>query len=103
MIRPPPIPTLTDTLFPYTTLCRAGRLAAAGLGSLVTSDSAGTADYHMCEPPYDPARRLGSLRGYDLEPLRARQVAPGDFADFDLILAMDRGHLRQLRALQPPG
>src|SRR3546814_17613975 len=78
-------------------------LAAAGLGGLVTIDSAGTADYHIGEPPSEPARRLGSLRGYDLEPLRARQVAPGDFADFDLILAMDRGHLRQLRALQPPG
>src|SRR3546814_3356700 len=25
-----------------------------------------------------------------------------DFADFDLILAMDRGHLRHLKALLPP-
>lgn len=78
------------------------RLATAGLGSLVTIDSAGTADYHIGEPPSEPARRLGSLRGYDLEPLRARQVSRDDFADFDLILAMDRGHLRQLKALQPP-
>src|SRR3546814_1755897 len=78
-------------------------LAAAGLGRLVTIDSAGTADYHIGEPPSEPARRLGSLRGYDLEPLRARQVAPGDFADFDLILAMYRGNMRQLTARQPPG
>src|SRR3546814_20440609 len=29
MIRRPPRPTRTDTLFPYTTLCRSQRLAAA--------------------------------------------------------------------------
>src|SRR3546814_4899844 len=72
-------------------------LAAAGLGSLVTIDSAGTADYHIGEPPSEPARRLGSLRGYDLEPLRARQVAPGDFADFDLIRSDE--HTSELHSL----
>src|SRR3546814_16451858 len=77
-------------------------LAAAGLGSLVTIDSAGTADYHIGEPPSEPARLLGSLRGSDLEPLRSRQVAPGAFADFDLILALERGPLLQLRHLQTP-
>lgn len=79
------------------------RLAAAGLGALVTVDSAGTADYHIGEPPSEPARRRCALRGYDLQALQARQVCHADFADFDLILAMDRGHLRRLQALQPPG
>ncbi|MEM6491705.1 MAG: low molecular weight phosphotyrosine protein phosphatase, partial [Pseudomonadota bacterium] len=36
-------------------------------------------------------------RGVDLSTLKARKVAPGDFGRFDLILAMDRGHLRQLQ------
>ena len=31
----------------------------------------------------------------------ARQVRPGDFADFDLLLAMDRDNLRGLRELAP--
>jgi len=79
------------------------RLAAAGLDRLVQVDSAGTADYHIGEPPSDPALRTAALRGYDLRPLCARQVAGSDFADFDLILAMDRGHLGRLAALQPAG
>ena len=78
-------------------------LAAAGLGEAVEVDSAGTFDYHVGKPPSEPAVRLAAKRGYDLSPLRARLVAPADFTDFDLILAMDRGHLRELTALQPPG
>ncbi|GAB4365191.1 MAG: low molecular weight protein-tyrosine-phosphatase [Kiloniellaceae bacterium] len=79
------------------------RLAAAGLGAAVEVDSAGTADYHLGELPSEPAVRLGARRGYDLTPLRARQVAAADFDAFDLMLAMDRGHLRHLTALQPAG
>jgi protein-tyrosine phosphatase len=78
-------------------------LAAAGLDRLVQVDSAGTADYHIGEPPSDPALRLAARRGYDLAPLCARQVDAADFADFDLILAMDRGHFGRLTALQPVG
>jgi protein-tyrosine phosphatase len=33
---------------------------------------------------------------------RARQVHARDFGDFDLIVAMDRGHLRMLHAQCPP-
>ena len=79
------------------------RLAAAGLGMAIEVDSAGLADYHIGEPPSEPAVRLGARRGYDLSTLRARRVTAGDFANFGLLLAMDRGHLRQLAALQPRG
>ena len=34
--------------------------------------------------------------------LRARRVSSQDFADFDLILAMDRGHLKILERMCPP-
>ncbi|MGF1595139.1 MAG: low molecular weight protein-tyrosine-phosphatase [Kiloniellaceae bacterium] len=77
------------------------RLAEAGLGHAVEVDSAGTAGYHIGEQPSEAARRLASRRGYDLSALRARQVAAADFSDFDLILAMDRGHLARLTALRP--
>ena len=77
------------------------RFATAGLGDLVEVDSAGTADYHIGEPPSDPAIRIGAARGYDLTPLKARQIAPRDFADFDLILVMDRGHMERLKAMLP--
>jgi len=79
------------------------RLAEAGLGQQVQVDSAGTADYHIGDQPSEPARRLAAKRGYDLSPLRARLIAHADFEDFDLILAMDRGHLSRLTALQPAG
>lgn len=78
------------------------RLAEAGLDDRVQVDSAGVADYHIGDPPSEPAVRIGALRGYDLNALRARQVCRADFADFDLILAMDRGHFRRLKALLPP-
>jgi protein-tyrosine phosphatase len=41
-------------------------------------------------------------RGYDLSALRARQVADADFERFDLILAMDRDNLADLRDRCPP-
>ena len=64
-------------------------------------DSAGTGDWHIGKPPYGPAVEAGSARGYDLTPLRARQVSPNDYYDFDLILAMDRQNLADLTAMRP--
>jgi protein-tyrosine phosphatase len=69
----------------------------------VEVDSAGTADYHIGEPPDLRSQRAALARGIDLSMLRARQVAPRDFARFDLILAMDRQNLRILEAMRPAG
>jgi protein-tyrosine phosphatase len=69
----------------------------------VEVDSAGTADYHIGEPPDPRSQRAAKSRGVDLSSLRARQVAATDFACFDLILAMDRNNLRALEALRPAG
>ena len=74
----------------------------AGLEQSVIVDSAGTHDYHAGEPPDARAQEHASRRGYDLSPLRARKVARADFTQFDLILAMDRGHLRLLERACPP-
>ena len=64
-------------------------------------DSAGTGDWHVGEPPDTRAQKAAWARGVDLADLRARQVADADFANFDLILAMDRGHLRELERARP--
>jgi protein-tyrosine phosphatase len=64
-------------------------------------DSAGTAAYHVGEPPDPRTRQAAARRGYDLSALRARIVEPGDFERFDLILAMDRENLRVLRRRAP--
>jgi protein-tyrosine phosphatase len=67
----------------------------------VEVDSAGTADYHIGDPPDLRSQRAAQHRGIDLSGLRARQATPEDFANFDYILAMDRSNLRELQAMRP--
>ncbi len=64
-------------------------------------DSAGTAGYHVGQPPDPRTRAAAARRGYDLSALRARVVEPEDFEHFDLILAMDRENLGVLRRRAP--
>jgi protein-tyrosine phosphatase len=66
-------------------------------------DSAGTADYHVGDPP-DPRSISAALtRGYDLASLRARQLQRSDFQQFDLLLAMDEENLSNMLRIAPPG
>ena len=67
----------------------------------VEVDSAGTADYHIGDPPDARSQRAAARRGIDLSGLRGRQVHPSDFTRFDFILAMDRDNLRDLHAMRP--
>ncbi|MEL5849229.1 MAG: low molecular weight protein-tyrosine-phosphatase [Candidatus Igneacidithiobacillus chanchocoensis] len=62
-------------------------------------DSAGTADYHVGEPPDRRAQRASAELGIAIGDLRARQVKEADFSHFDWILAMDGDNLRRLQAL----
>jgi protein-tyrosine phosphatase len=72
------------------------RVEQAGLAGQVHIDSAGTHDYHVGSPPDERSSHHASLRGYDLTAQRARQVRAADFERFDLILAMDNGHMELL-------
>jgi len=76
-------------------------VAAEGLSERIESDSAGTHDYHVGEPPDSRSQAAAAQRGYDLSLLRARQVRVQDFADFDYVLAMDEANLAALRKLSP--
>lgn len=73
----------------------------AGLSDKITIDSAGTADWHIGKAPDPRTVAAAAKRGYDLSPLRGRQVQAEDFAKFDLILAMDNSNLSNLQAIQP--
>jgi len=64
-------------------------------------DSAGTAAYHVGQPPDPRTRAAAARRGYDLSALRARSIETADFERFDLILAMDRENLMALRRRAP--
>ena len=74
-----------------------------GLEGRLEVRSAGTHDYHLGECPDHRSMKHASRRGYDLSAQRAMQVSREHFHEFDFILAMDRGHLRQLKAIAPPG
>lgn len=68
----------------------------------VEVDSAGTHGYHVGESPDSRTQKAASSRGYDLSQIRARKVAPQDIDYFDLILAMDKTNLDNLRRLTTP-
>lgn len=75
------------------------RAAAAGLD--VEIDSAGTGAWHVGAMPDERAQAAGLARGYDLTPIRARQVAADDYERFDLVLAMDHDNLATLKSRAP--
>lgn len=64
-------------------------------------DSASTHSYHSGNPPDARSLKVAEKRGYDLSPIRARQVKEKDFRAYDLILAMDSSHLRFLNKIKP--
>ena len=65
-------------------------------------DSAGTHAYHVGGAPDDRAQRAAKRRGIDLSQQRARKIRPEDFANFDLVLAMDELNVELLREASPP-
>jgi protein-tyrosine phosphatase len=73
------------------------KVLLAGLSPAVKVDSAGTHNYHPGRAPDERSQSHAYLRGYDLSALRARQVQDADYAEFDLILAMDWDNLAMLQ------
>jgi protein-tyrosine phosphatase len=73
-------------------------VARAGLARRVVVGSAGVGDWHIGERA--DIRTLAALdrRGYDASRHRARLFEPEWFDDSDLVVALDRGHERALRA-----
>ncbi|MFI4984934.1 MAG: low molecular weight protein-tyrosine-phosphatase [Solirubrobacterales bacterium] len=70
----------------------------AGLTDTIEIESAGTGSWHVGSPPDARASAAARSRGIALEGA-ARQVREEDLEDFDLIVAMDRSNVRELRAL----
>jgi protein-tyrosine phosphatase len=76
-------------------------LSAKGLVDRFQIESAGTHDYHEGKPPFPAAVEIAKRRGYDITLCISRRVSPSDFDQFDLILAMDRSNLANLRSIAP--
>ena len=66
----------------------------------IVVDSAGTSNYHPGKAPDLRSQKHALKRGYDLSALRARQLIPHDFIDYDLILAMDLENLSNIQNIQ---
>lgn len=79
------------------------RLADSALAGRVHVDSAGTAAYHIGNPPDPRSISTAKAKGYELAHLRARQLSPEDFDRFDFILAMDESNLAHLNGMKPLG
>ena len=78
-------------------------LLRAGLERSVEVDSAGTGDWHVGERADLRALQALAASGYDGEGHRARQFDREWFAGRDLVVALDAGHARALRAMAPAG
>lgn len=66
----------------------------------IVVDSVGTSNYHPGKAPDLRSQKHALKRGYDLAGLRARQLTPHDFIDYDLILAMDLENLSNIQNIQ---
>jgi protein-tyrosine phosphatase len=78
------------------------RHLAEKMNVAVQVESAGTHGYHVGDPPDARAQKHARGRGYDLSAQRARQLRRRDFEEFDLLVAMDRGHLEIMQSHCPP-
>lgn len=73
-----------------------------GVGGDIEADSAGTGGWHEGNSPDPRSVDMAHRHGIDISAQRARQIRVGDFAHFDLILAMDDDNLARLNAACPP-
>lgn len=71
----------------------------AGLAGRVRIDSAGTHSYHLGNEPHPETQAELARRRVSVGEQRSRLVTAADLESFDLVVAMDRANLQQLRSL----
>ncbi len=65
-------------------------------------DSAGTAAYHVGNPPDKRSIAVAQQFGIDISQQRARQFKKDDFNSFDLIIVMDQNNYNDVVELATP-
>jgi protein-tyrosine phosphatase len=73
------------------------RADEAGLD--ISVDSAGTAGYHIGEPPHHLSQKVARMNGIDLSGQRGRQFLKEDMDHFDHIYVMDSENYNDVRRL----
>lgn len=76
-------------------------VADADLAERVVVDSAGTGGWHLGAPADPRTHATLHRHGYAADTDPARQWSATDFAERDLVVALDRSHLRELTRLAP--
>ncbi len=71
-------------------------VAEAGLSDRIGTDSVGLEGWHVGDPPDPRSIQTAARRGVNISDLRARLLTLDDFDRFDLLLAMDDGHHRDM-------
>jgi protein-tyrosine phosphatase len=79
----------------------ANLVARADLSAEIAADSAGTAAYHVGNPPDPRSIVTARARGIELVS-HARQFRASDYERFDYVIAMDRENHGDLAALASP-
>ncbi|MET0863578.1 MAG: low molecular weight protein-tyrosine-phosphatase [Nakamurella sp.] len=74
-------------------------IAEAGLADRVEVSSAGTGDWHLGQGANPRSERVLRAAGYPAWKHTARMISRAELQDIDLVLAADRGHLTELRAM----
>lgn len=77
------------------------RAAADAAGLDIVIDSAGTAAYHVGNPPDPRAQAAARANGADIGALRGRQLVADDFRRFTHVLVMDHANLADAQAIVP--
>ena len=72
-----------------------------GVEHLVEIASAGTAAWHVGNPPDGRSTETAAQRGIDISQQRANKVKAADFEFFDYLLAMDGENLMNLMRMAP--
>jgi protein-tyrosine phosphatase len=64
-----------------------------------TVDSAGTAGYHVGEPPHKLSQKVALHNGVNISRQACRQFSIADLRDFDKIYVMDRDNYRNVKQM----
>ncbi len=72
-----------------------------GLENKFIFDSAGIEGFHVGEAPDARSVEIGRKNGVSFFGIFARKIKNSDFADFDFLMAMDRGHQEKLLMISP--
>ncbi len=84
-------------------ICRSplaeGILSSKTNSDQVFVDSAGTAGYHVGNPPDPRSVEVAASHGIDISGQRCRRFSAADFDNFDYIFAMDRENLIHLQEM----